>query len=110
MLVVFMAWAARWRHSPCKSPVAMLPRDFVLETLPNPQHVGDFSDTPLRCTATDEWQIGTRLFEGPKRYYRVRWKAPFSFTLIATSGTPFEDCKTPDDRSEIYPDILHWRF
>jgi len=88
-------------------PVAMRPRDFVLEQLPNPRHYGDFADPPLRCSADDEWQVGTRLFEGPKRYYRVRWRRPFGFALISVSETPYADCTTMDERADAYPDILH---
>jgi hypothetical protein len=91
-------------------PVAMLPRDFVLEGLMNPRHYGDFTEPVRRCAAADEWQVGTHLFEGPKRYYRVRWQVPFSFTLLGTSETPYADCTQIDGRSDVYPDILHWRF
>jgi len=91
-------------------PVAMLPRDFVLEQLPNPRHYGDIPEPTRRCASADEWQVGTRLFEGPKRYYRVRWTPPFSFTLVSTSETPYPDCLEIDSRSDVYPDILHWRF
>jgi len=91
-------------------PVAMLPRDFVLEQLPNPRHYGDFAEPTRRCAADGEWQVGTHLFEGPRRYYRVRWQPPFSFTLLGTSETPFADCTQTDDRSDIYPDILRWKF
>jgi len=91
-------------------PVAMLPRDFVLEQLPNPRHYGDFAEPTRRCAAADEWQVGTRLWEGTKRYYRVRWQAPFSFTLVADSEGPFPDCTQSDARADVYPDILHWRF
>jgi len=91
-------------------PVAMLPHDFVLETIENPKHYGDTAEPTRRCAAAGEWQVGTRLFEGPKRYYRVRWDAPFSFTLLGTSETPYPDCVETDPRSDVYPDILHWRF
>ena len=91
-------------------PIALVPRDFVLEQLPNPRHYGDFAEPTRRCGTTDEWQVGTHLFEGPKRYYRVRWTAPFSFTLLGTSETPYPDCKDTDARSDVYLDVLHWRF
>lgn len=91
-------------------PVALLPRDFVLEQLANPTHYGDFAEPTRRCAVADEWQVGTKLWEGMKRYYRVRWTAPFSFTLLGTSETPYADCTQIDGRSDVYPDILHWRF
>jgi hypothetical protein len=91
-------------------PVAMLPHDFVLEKIDNPKHYGDTAEPTRRCTTAGDWQVGTRLFEGPKRYYRVRWEPPFSFTLLGTSETPYADCTETDPRSDVYPDILHWRF
>ena len=88
----------------------MLPRDFVLEQLPNPLHYGDFPEPTLRCGGMDEWQVGTRLFEGRKRYYRVRWRAPFDFSIVDTKDAPYADCTTPDDRADRYPDLLHMHF
>jgi hypothetical protein len=111
-------------------PVAVLPHDFVLEWLSAPwtesrsrsesaslegahaqlhraDHVGDFPEPTLRCAGgADLWQVGTRLFEGPKRYYRVRWQPGFRFTLVGVSETPYPDCTVPDARGEQYPDIL----
>jgi len=91
-------------------PIALLPRDFVLEQLPNPRHYGDFPEPTRRCAATNEWQVATRLWEGTKHYYRVRWQAPFSFTLLGTSDTPYADCTATDEQSDVYADVLHWRF
>jgi hypothetical protein len=88
------------------APIAMLPRDFVLEQLDNPRHYGDFAEPTRRCGTSSEWQVGTRLFEGPKKYYRVRWDPPFSFTLLGTSDKPYADCTGFDPRSETYVDIL----
>ena len=72
-------------------PIAGLPRDFVLEWLDapweesrsrsesaalqtlhdelrRPDKVGDIAEPTRRCTAgPDVWQVGTSLFEGPKR-------------------------------------------
>ena len=70
-------------------------------------HVGDFPEPTLRCTTgADLWQIATRLFEGPKRYYLVRWREPFSFMLAGVSETPYAGCTQPDSRGDSYPDIL----
>ena len=111
-------------------PIAIRPHDFVLEWLDAPwadsrlrsaspalagaharlqrtDHAGDFADPTLRCADGDhEWQVGTRLYQGPKRYYRVRWRAPFSFTLVAVSEQPFADCTFPDRRGDAYADVL----
>jgi hypothetical protein len=111
-------------------PIAVLPRDFVLEWLDapweesgprsesasleawhrqlrRPDSVGDFAEPTRRCTAgPDLWQVGTRLFEGPKRYYRVRWRDPFSFAMVAISETPYPDCTLSDNRGETYPSLL----
>jgi hypothetical protein len=111
-------------------PIASLPRDFVVEWLSapweesrarsespslEPQHaelhrkdgVGDFPAQTVRCSAgSDLWQVGTHLYEGPKRYYRVRWRNPYRFTLVAISETPFPDCTLADRRGEMYPNLL----
>jgi hypothetical protein len=111
-------------------PVAGRPHDFVLEWLDAPweaarertesaaleaahaqmhraDHVGDFPEPTLRCTTgVDLWQVATHLFEGPKRYYLVRWRGPFSFTVAGVSETPYAGCTEPDSRGDRYPDIL----
>ena len=111
-------------------PIAGRPRDFVLEWLSAPweesrtraaseslkepytelrlEHpYGDFAEPSLRCTSgTDLWQVATRIFDGPMRYYRVRWENPFRFTMMAISATPFADCTITDRRSEEYPPFL----
>src|SRR5438132_1280208 len=111
-------------------PIAGRPHDFVLEWLDAPweearersesasleaahakirraDHVGDFPEPTLRCTTgADLWQVATRLFEGPKRYYLVRWREPFSFTLAGVSETPYADCTLPDSRGDRYADLF----
>ena len=111
-------------------PIAGLPRDFVVEWLSAPweesrarsespsleaRHgqlhrsdgVGDFPDQTLRCTAgSDMWQVETHLYEGPKRYYRVRWRNPYSFTMVDISDTAYPDCTVADSRGETYPNLL----
>jgi hypothetical protein len=111
-------------------PIASLPRDFVVEWLSAPweesrarsgaasleaRHaqlhrkdgVGDFPESTLRCTAgSDMWQVGTHLYEGPKRYFRVRWQNPYSFTLVDISETPYPDCTVSDSRGETYTDVF----
>jgi hypothetical protein len=92
-------------------PVAGTPHDFVLEwldsQLQNNDHIGDFAQPTLKCTmGTDLWQVSTRLFEKPKRYYRVRWQRPFTFTMVDVSETPFPDCTIPDEQADADPDIL----
>ena len=111
-------------------PIAGRPHDFVVEWLSAPwdesrtrsesasletwhaqlhnkDHIGDFADPTLKCTAgADLWQVSTHLFESPKRYYRVRWLSPFSFTMVDISETPYPDCTVPDSRADNQPDIL----
>ena len=111
-------------------PIAGLPRDFVVEWLSAPweesrtrsdppsleaRHaqlhrkdgVGDFPDSTVRCTAgSDVWQVATHLYEGPKRYFRVRWLNPYSFTMVDISETPYPDCTVADSRGETYPNLL----
>jgi hypothetical protein len=110
-------------------PIAGLPRDFVVEWLSAPweesrarsestsleaRHaelhrtdgVGDFPDRTVRCTAgADVWQVATHLYERPKRYYRVRWGNPYSFTMIDISETPYPDCTVLDSRGETYSNL-----
>jgi len=111
-------------------PVAARPRDFVLEWLAAPWEesrahsaspslqtwhtelhrtdgVGDFAEPTRRCTSgPDLWQVGTRLYEGPKRYYRVRWPAPLTFALVGVSEKPYADCTVTDERGEEFPNVL----
>jgi hypothetical protein len=111
-------------------PIAGRPHDFVVEWLSAPWEesrarsespslaawhaqlhrndgVGDFPDPTLRCTdSPDQWQVGTHLYEGPKRYYRVHWQPPFSFTLVGVSDAPYPDCTVPDSRGDSYPNLL----
>ena len=111
-------------------PIASLPRDFVVEWLSAPweesrarsestsleaQHaelqrkdgVGDFPIATVRCSAgPDLWQVGTHMYEGPTRYYRVRWLNPYRFTMVEISETPYPDCTVADSRGETYPDRL----
>lgn len=111
-------------------PIAGRPHDFVVEWLGAPwqesrarsespsleplhaqlyrkDRVGVFPEPTLRCTAgPDLWQVTTRFYEGPKRYYRVRWKEPYSFTMVGVSEAPYPDCTAIDSRGDSYPDLL----
>ena len=111
-------------------PIAGLPRDFVVEWLSAPweesrgrsespsleaRHaelhrndgVGDFPGSTTRCTSgSDLWQVGTHLYERPTRYYRVRWRNPFAFTMVDISETPYPDCTVADSRGETYTNLL----
>lgn len=111
-------------------PIAGRPHDFVLEWLAAPwsesrsrsvsasleplhdqlrreDAAGDTPESTLRCTGgADLWQVATALYERPKRYYRVRWEKPFTFTMIGISETPYPDCTARDEAGETYPDIL----
>jgi hypothetical protein len=111
-------------------PVAGLPRDFVVEWLSAPWEesrarsgsasleawhaqlhrkdgVGDFPESTFQCTAgSDVWQVATHLYEGPKRYFRVRWRNPYSFTMVDISERPYPDCTVADSRGEMYTNLL----
>jgi len=52
------------------------------------------------------WQVDTHLYERPKRYFRVRWRRPYSFTVVDISETPYPDCTVADDRGEMYTNVL----
>ncbi len=111
-------------------PVAVRPRDFVIEWITAPWQesrtrsesapleewhtqlhrvdgVGDLPDPTLQCTGgSDLWQVGTCFYDGPKRYYRVRWQEPYSFTMISVSDTPYPDCTVADPRGDAYPQLF----
>jgi len=61
--------------------------------------MGDFPDPAVRCT-NGTWAIGTHLHEGPKTYYRVRFKEPLSFTMVEVSDKPLPDCSIPDPKGD----------
>jgi len=111
-------------------PIAGRPLDFVLEWLSAPweesrtrsesapletSHAqlrrndasGDFPEATLRCTVGDDlWQVTTHLYERPKRYFRVRWRSPFVFTMVGVSDTPYPDCMVSDSRGDTYPNLF----
>jgi hypothetical protein len=111
-------------------PVAVRPRDFAIEwstapwqesqtrsespsleewhtALHREDGVGDFPDPTLRCTAgSGLWQVGTNFYNEPKRYYRVRWQEPYSFTMVGVSETPYPDCTVADPQGDAYPRLF----
>lgn len=113
-------------------PIAGRPLDFVLEWLDAPwevartrsdasgaslesQHAalrrtdraGDFPQPTLRCTSGEDlWQVTTHLYEGPTRYYRVRWREPYQFTMIAISEAAFPDCTVRDPHGDAFTNVL----
>ena len=111
-------------------PIASLPRDFVVEWLSAPwdesrtrsesasleaRHaelhrtdgVGDFPEATFKCSGSEDlWQVVTQLYEGPKRYYRVRWQRPYRFTVVDISEKPYADCTVKDSRGETYSNVL----
>jgi hypothetical protein len=115
-------------------PIAGLPRDFVVEWLSaaweesrsrsetaslethhaqlhRKDGVGDFPGATVRCTAdADVWQVGTHLYELPQRYFRVRWRNPYRFTMVDVSATPYPDCTVADPRGETYSNLLDSDF
>jgi len=111
-------------------PVATLPRDFVVEWLSSPwaesrarsespaleaahaqlhrgDGVGDIPESTFKCSGEpDLWQVSTHLYEGPKRFYRVRWRSPHAFSMVGISERPYPDCTVADTRGETYPDLF----
>jgi hypothetical protein len=111
-------------------PVASLPRDFVVEWLTSPwsesrtrsespsleaahaqlyrnDGVGDLPESTFKCSGgPDLWQVATHLYEGPKRFYRVRWRDSLVFSMVAISEQPYADCTIADARGETYPDLF----
>ncbi len=111
-------------------PIAVRPQDFVIEWIAAPWQqsqmrsesprleewhaqlhredgVGDFPDPTLQCTeGSDLWQVGTYFYDGPKRYYRVRWQRPYSFTLVGVSEAPYPDCTIADPQGDAYPQLF----
>jgi len=112
-------------------PIAVRPLDFVLEWIAAPwdesrahsesaalqsahaqlsrtDDAGDFPDATLKCTSGDDlWQVTTKLFEGQKMYYRVRWTMPITFSMVAVSNMPFADCTLKDERGDAYPNVFN---
>jgi hypothetical protein len=73
----------------------------------NMEGFGDLPEPVLRCGAdSDLWQVGTSLFEKEKRYYRVRWRQPWTFSMVAVSKQPFPDCTVRDARADVHPPLL----
>jgi len=111
-------------------PIASLPRDFIVEWLSAPwdesrtrsesasleaRHgelhrtdgVGDFPEATFRCSGDEDlWQVVTQLYEGPKRYYLVRWQRPYRFAVVDISEKPYADCSVKDSRGETYPNVF----
>ena len=111
-------------------PIATTPRDFVEEwfsaewtqsslrsqspslkqwhtKLHRTDGMGDFPDPAMRCkSGPDLWQIGTHFHEGPKTYYLVRWRPPYSFTMVNVSARPFPDCTIADPKGDEHPDLF----
>lgn len=111
-------------------PIAVTPRDFVEEWLNSKWAVseprsespslrqwhtrlyrddgmGDFPDPTMRCAASPElWQVATHLNEVPTIYYLVRWRQPFSFTMVGISNSPYTDCTVADPQGDWHPELF----
>ena len=69
--------------------------------------VGDMPESTLKCSSDPElWQVATHLYEGPKRFYRVRWRTGHIFSMVDVSERPYADCTAADARGETYPDLF----
>jgi hypothetical protein len=77
--------------------------------------LGEF-DGPAKACRSDGalWQVGftkdpaTTGPSDPPSYFKVRWRAPYRFTLVATSRRPFPGCDRiatmPDDIGSLFPE------
>jgi hypothetical protein len=117
-------------------PVALSPRDFVDEWLTrtwresavwsdksavaalqqshnelHSDHVsGEFTDPTLHCVnQPDTWQVGIE-FKKKFKYFVVRWRPPYHFTMLKVSDRPSANC-TEEDREADEPRTLfpNWR-
>jgi len=103
-------FVAEWLSMPWEESRAWSESD-ALEAahteLANEDGFGDMPQPTLRCGVdSDLWQVTTAVFRGPTRYYRVRWTAPYRFTLVAVSEAPYPDCTIEDPRGDAYDDLL----
>jgi hypothetical protein len=113
-------------------PIALSPRDFVDEWLTRPWEeglrwsglpalqrwhsklhtyfvFGQFGET-MHCGTPDLWQVTfarsdaqKNWAELPDRYFLVRWRPPYHFTMVDISDTPWPRCTEKD------PDADAWR-
>ena len=114
-------------------PLALSPRDFADEwlTLPWEQSARsteplkraalarwhrtdssiDFSNTAMHCRqSADLWQIMSGYdvvpFNGPLRYFLIRWRPPYRFTMVDVGDRPFPGCTEEESRGGRVPDAV----
>ncbi|MEO7692296.1 MAG: hypothetical protein ABIS51_23635 [Sphingomonas sp.] len=107
--------AARW-SDPAANPAALV----VLHATPGSADIyGEFDGQAKRCRSDPTlWQAGfSRSADEGKRdlppvYYKVRWMAPYHFTLVDGGPKPFPGCDEevamPDDVGTLFP-LQEWR-
>jgi len=107
--------AARW-SDPAAKPVALA----ALHAARGSDHIfGDFDGQAKRCrTDPTLWQASFSLQadEGkndpPPVYYKVRWMAPYRFTMVDAGPKPFRGCDEevamPDDVGTLFP-LQDWK-
>ena len=108
-------------------PIALGPRDFADEWLTRPwaesirwtepgkqaalarwHRTGnsiDFSNTAMHCRQSpDLWQIMSGYsvvpFDTPLRYFLVRWRPPYRFTMVDVSDHPWPGCTEEDPEAD----------
>lgn len=74
---------------------------------------GAFDGPATRCRAAPgEWQVSfaeqdDKGVSQPPRFFRVRWDAPYRFSLLAVGPTAFADCdeiaELPDRIGTLFP-------
>ena len=105
-------------------PIALSPRDFADEWIQSPwsevslwtdatararlekwhqthSASGEFTGTTLHCERRpDQWQVGISLYQGDTRYFLIRWRPPYRFTMVAVSDHPWPGCTEEDPEAD----------
>ncbi len=109
------------------APLALSPRDFVDEWLNRPWSVsvawseaaartmlqpwhrrlhsdspnGEFAEDTLHCPGTpDRWQVGITLDGQSEKYFLVRWRPPYRFSMAGVSSQPYPGCTEKDPEAD----------
>jgi hypothetical protein len=93
------------------------PRDFVDSWLSRQQKFKgpfEFIDPTRHCTRErDVWRVGVHDPENERKqkYFLVRWRPPYHFSLLGSSDHPRADCTEADPDADafrtLFPDRDH---
>jgi hypothetical protein len=91
--------SAAWSQSATRSESPSLQQWYA--KLHRDDGQGTYPDPAMRCaTDTSLWQVATRLHEGPKTFYLVRFKEPYYFTMVGISDSAYPDCTIQDPKGD----------